>query len=97
VCRWRDSTPSSCRLYCRRPMSPRPCTRAWWPCVCDEMSQQATQLRKGKKLGRQNWKEKKSHSSECPLRVDTHWPVCAFQILTVLSPLPLAIFVPHGL
>jgi hypothetical protein len=33
---------------------------------------------------------------ECPVNVDTHWPVCAFQTLIVLSLLPLAIFVPSG-
>ena len=33
---------------------------------------------------------------ECPLRVNTHWPVLVFQILIVLSPLPLATL-PSGL
>jgi hypothetical protein len=31
---------------------------------------------------------------ECPLRVDAHSPVCAFQILMVSSSLALPIFVP---
>ncbi len=42
-------------------------------------------------------KKKKSHISECPVRVDAHWPVCVFQTLMLLSSLALAMFFPSGL
>jgi hypothetical protein len=42
-------------------------------------------------------KKKKSYHFECLLSVDSHWPVFEFQSLTLLSRLPLDIFVPSGL
>jgi hypothetical protein len=36
------------------------------------------------------------HTYVCPFRVDWHLPVDVSHILTVLSPLPLATFVPSG-
>ncbi len=40
--------------------------------------------------GRKLDEKKKSHQSECPLSVESHFPDLTFQIFTVLSELPLA-------
>jgi len=40
--------------------------------------------------------EKKTYGHECPLRVESQWPVEMSQILTVLSSLPLATNLPSG-
>jgi hypothetical protein len=61
----------------------------------DEMSQHAIQLDKRRKLDKTE--KKKSHRSECPVRVDRHCRVEASQILTVLSSLALARDLPSGL
>ncbi len=41
--------------------------------------------------------KKKSHRCECPVRVESHFPVLTFQTFTVLSSLPLATDAPSGL
>jgi hypothetical protein len=41
--------------------------------------------------------KKKSYRAECPLNVESHFPVLTFQIFTVLSSLPLAKDAPSGL
>jgi len=50
---------------------------------------------RGKHLGKKNL-EKKTYGSECPVRVESQWPVEMSQILTVLSLLPLATSLPSG-
>jgi hypothetical protein len=52
------------------------------------------ELRQGTKIRQ---KLKKKIRSECPVKVDAHWPVCALQSLIVLSSLALAMVVPSGL
>jgi hypothetical protein len=59
------------------------------------MSQHAKQLDKRRKVDKTE--KKKSYRSECPVNVDSHFPVLTFQIFTVPSQLPLPSDSPSGL